>query len=273
MKIHVSPCAAVVYFAYFLFKPRHVEAVCSSICGTGNQIMYPNAVITFTDLFGQDRSLICQQAQQMVESGLAPAGFCSGIHRYAIKPCACVKPDGTLVADDSIPTSTPNPAPVSAPSSGELRCPKRLQGLNSCLEQVTDGADCVDCVSSYWPLLASACESIDEQTCNGLMNCPCGNCGLKFVRYVNCLAEDTCTIGCNSTVIPNTKIPSNSKPPSSAAPTKHKSQPTQPSSVPAIHSESERSIFSGASRACWNSVILFALALLTPWLTAAWQMK
>jgi hypothetical protein len=165
--------------------------------------MYPDAVIQFQDVFGQIQQLGCGQAQSMVESGLAPEGFCGDIFPFAVKPCNCVQPNGTpvIVSTPNTPTFPTNPSPPasppistvapSAPTAVEA-CPNRRRILQDCLETVENGSDCVDCVTSYWSASFAVvdCTSIDKETCRALHQCPCGKCLVKFVRYVKCLAPE-----------------------------------------------------------------------------------
>jgi hypothetical protein len=228
--------------------------------------MYPNAVIEFQDVFGQDRQFGCDQAQKMVESGLAPEGFCEDIVKYAVTPCGCVEPDGTPA---SAPTGATNPrpvtpAPASAPTAGEgVTCPRRKQKLDNCLSDVENGDDCVSCVTSYYPLFATTCASIDQETCAGLAQCPCGGCLAKFIRYVKCLAPQCASQLCQiddveaATTINPAPAPS---PRTSPSPTQPKN-PNGPSSIaPSFVVESERTVFSAArgdrTTCAWSLVTL-----------------
>jgi hypothetical protein len=254
---------------WFAHAQQSTSSTCTSICGEGNAIMYPDAIIQFKDVFGQDRQFGCEQAQKMVESGLAPDGFCEDIVKYAITPCGCVQPDGTPA---SAPTNPTNPRPTAsipapAPSASEgAKCPRRRQALDACLSTIENGDDCVSCVTSYYPLFATTCASIDQETCAGLAQCPCGGCLARFSRYIKCLAPQCASQLCQ---IDDGETTSNPAPAgaagSSPTPTRHRTPSSSTSSsAPSIIEESERTVFSAArgdrTRQYGNAVTLMALA-------------
>jgi hypothetical protein len=253
---------------WFAHAQQSTSSTCTSICGEGSSIMYPDAIIQFQDVFGQDRQFGCEQAQKMVESGLAPDGFCEDIVKYAITPCGCVQPDGTPAL---APTNATNPRPTAsipapAPSASEgAKCPRRKQALDDCLSTIENGDDCVSCVTSYYPLFATTCASIDQETCAGLAQCPCGGCLARFTRYIKCLAPQCASQLCQ---MDDGETTSNPAPAGAAgaspSPTRHTNPNRPASSAPSFIEESQRTVFSAArgdrTRQCGKAIVFVALA-------------
>jgi hypothetical protein len=90
----VGTAATMAFFAMCL---QRSAGTCTNICGEGNRITKPNGVMLVTDKFGQVQKLVCQESQDLVTSGGAPVGWCSSLFNYAIEPCGCAKPNGTLL--------------------------------------------------------------------------------------------------------------------------------------------------------------------------------
>lgn len=70
-----------------------------NICGEGNSITVPQAVIEFEDQ-GSVRKFNCQQLQDLVVSNpnAIDGTFCrTELVEYALVPCGCARPDGSLV--------------------------------------------------------------------------------------------------------------------------------------------------------------------------------
>jgi hypothetical protein len=82
-----------------------------NICGFGNSLTNPTAIVTFIDHAFQETSLSCGDLQQIVnaEGTPYPISFCGKLRAVAIGGgCGCVSSDGTAVTNP--PTLFPTPA-------------------------------------------------------------------------------------------------------------------------------------------------------------------
>lgn len=78
------------------------------LCGAeGYSIGSPDESFTFTDTDGGgDRTLGCEQAQDLLDTGDAPAGWCEAVQAAAIEPCMCLDASGSPLVGG--PTVSPN---------------------------------------------------------------------------------------------------------------------------------------------------------------------
>jgi hypothetical protein len=78
------------------------------LCGAeGNSIGSPDESFTFTDTeTGGDRTLGCAQAQDLLDTGDAPAGWCEAVQKAAIETCTCLDSSGSPLVGG--PTVSPN---------------------------------------------------------------------------------------------------------------------------------------------------------------------
>lgn len=78
------------------------------LCGAeGNSIGSPDESFSFTDTeTGSDRTLGCEQAQNLLDTGDAPAGWCEAVQAAAIETCMCLDSSGSPLVGG--PTVSPN---------------------------------------------------------------------------------------------------------------------------------------------------------------------
>jgi hypothetical protein len=69
-----------------------------NLCGAdGNTIGSPDASFTVSDNDGNTKTLGCQKAQDLLDTGDAPAGWCELVQVAATEPCTCLDSSGSPI--------------------------------------------------------------------------------------------------------------------------------------------------------------------------------